>query len=74
MAKQKEKEVEHAVHAAYYGGPGEPYFQPVMSCDCGFETERCPNWEEAGRQMDAHLELVEKARIAQKAKKDGHSS
>jgi hypothetical protein len=46
-------------HAFYAGGPGElPYFRPVMECMCGFATERCPSWEEAGRQLDSHLASV----------------
>jgi hypothetical protein len=47
---------QHGIQAATYsGGPGEPYFQPIMECCCGFTTERCENWEEAGRQLDRHL-------------------
>jgi hypothetical protein len=42
-------------HAAYYGGPGEPYFQPVMECLCGWSTTRSENWETAGRAFDQHL-------------------
>lgn len=48
-------EVEHSVEACYAGGPGEPYYQPVLSCTCGFSTGRCDDWETAGREMDYHL-------------------
>ena len=46
--------------ALYYGGPGEPYFQPVMECTCGWSTERSMNWEEAGRSFDEHLEQIKR--------------
>jgi hypothetical protein len=51
-----ETEIQHGIQAAtYYGGPGEPYYQPVMECCCGWMTERSENWEEAGREFDEHL-------------------
>lgn len=40
---------------AYVEGPGEPYYQPVLVCLCGFQTVRCETWEGAGRQLDAHI-------------------
>ncbi len=47
---------EHGISAACYaGGPGEPYYQPVMECLCGFSTGRCDSWEDAGREFDDHL-------------------
>jgi hypothetical protein len=52
----------HGCEDAFYsGGPGNPYFKPVMECCCGFRTERCLSWEEAGRQLDAHLVSVSAA-------------
>ncbi len=50
--------LEHAIDACYSGGPGEPYYQPVLMCSCGFETGRCDNWEIAGSAMDDHLKGV----------------
>jgi len=42
--------IEHGIAVATYcGGPGEPYYQPVMGCICGWSTDRSENWEEAGR-------------------------
>jgi len=52
----EEPESEHGIEAACYaGGPGVPYYQPVMICTCGFTTDRCDNWEEAGMFFDHHL-------------------
>jgi len=45
-------------NAAYWGSPGELYYQPAMDCLCGFSTERCASWEDAGREFDAHLASV----------------
>ena len=57
--KPEATETEHGVESACYsGGPGEPYYQPVMYCLCGFSTERQPSWEDAGREFDEHLEDV----------------
>ncbi len=47
---------EHGITAFYAGGPGYPYYQPVLECTCGFSSGRCDNWEEAGECMDSHLE------------------
>jgi hypothetical protein len=44
--------------ACYRGGPEEPYYQPAMDCMCGFSTGRCASWEDAGRELDIHLEKV----------------
>jgi len=49
----------HGIEQAFYcGGPGEPYYQPVMECMCGFSTGRCASWQMAGRVFDLHLVLV----------------
>jgi hypothetical protein len=48
----------HEISCCYSGGPGEPYYQAVMSCSCGFRTERCLTWQEAGEEMDAHIEEI----------------
>lgn len=50
-----EPEVEHSVTALYSGGPGEPYFQPVIECSCGWGSGRCESWAEAGGLYDDHL-------------------
>lgn len=60
MIDEDESETGHGVEGAYYaGGPGEPYYQPVILCTCGWSTGRCENWEEAGALFDAHLEASE---------------
>lgn len=47
----------HGVEGACYsGGPGVPYYQPVLMCTCGWTSGRCDNWEEAGGLFDEHLE------------------
>lgn len=52
-------DVEHGIgHAAYAGGPGEPYFQPYMECLCGWSTGRCDSWQSAGEELDEHLAEV----------------
>ena len=51
-------EVIHGVEACYAGGPGDPYYQPVLSCLCGFSTGRCESWEDAGIAMDDHREEI----------------
>jgi len=52
----------HGIENAFYaGGPGKPYFQPVMECCCGFSTGRCFHWEDAGHRMDVHLREVSAA-------------
>ena len=48
----------HEITCYYAGGPVKPYYQAVMECSCGFSTERCANWEDAGRQMDQHIDEV----------------
>lgn len=55
MIKMLTEEAEHGVTAYYAGGPGEPYYQPVMDCLCGFSTGRCADWESAGRDFDRHF-------------------
>ncbi len=53
------KPVEHGVQGAYYsGGPGEPYYQCVMKCCCGWISERHSSWQNAGEEFDEHLESV----------------
>ena len=52
---------EHGIKEAYYaGGPGRTYFLPVMICMCGFETDRCDSWADAGGQLDKHLDSIKK--------------
>lgn len=52
-----DKEVLHGISEAWYaGGPGHPYYQPVMDCLCGWSTGRQPSWETAGEYLDSHLE------------------
>lgn len=46
--------------AVYSGGPGEPYYRPVMDCMCGFSTGRCASWADAGMAFDLHLASVQK--------------
>jgi hypothetical protein len=41
--------------AIYAGGPGEPYYQPFISCLCGWSSGRCIDWESAGHELDNHL-------------------
>ncbi len=53
--KTFEIEQEHGITAFYAGGPGEPYYQPVLECSCGFSSYRCDSWEDAGSAIDAHL-------------------
>jgi hypothetical protein len=49
----------HGIEEAIYcRGDGEPYYQPVMRCVCGFSTGRCASWEAAGRELDLHLLAV----------------
>ncbi len=58
--KPEESEVEHGVTAYYAGGPGEPYYQPVLDCLCGYSTGRSDGWSEAGAIMDLHLSRVKR--------------
>lgn len=55
--KQKNDEL-HEISCCYSGGPGEPYYQPVMVCSCGFCTARSANWADAGSEMDNHIEEI----------------
>lgn len=48
-------EVEHGPTAFYAGGGGEPYYQPVIECLCGYSTGRCDDWALAGTLYDVHL-------------------
>lgn len=45
----------HSIQAYYAGGPGDPYFRPVMACGCGWSTGRCETWAEAAVAYDEHL-------------------
>ena len=49
---------EHSVEAYYSGGHGDPYYQPVLSCSCGFSSGRQFNWQDAGAELDKHLMAV----------------
>jgi hypothetical protein len=52
------KRIEHGIEAACFsGGPGEPYYQPEMTCLCGFTTGRVESFEEAGRLIDEHFRI-----------------
>lgn len=53
-----EKVIEHSIEAFYAGGPGDPYYQSVMTCSCGYSTGRKECWEYAGVYMDDHLTKV----------------
>lgn len=44
----------HGIGGAYYVSNGEQY-QPCIECCCGWSTEG-ESWEEAGRELDEHLE------------------
>jgi hypothetical protein len=46
---------EHGFESYYAGGPGEPYYQPVLACLCGESSGRCESWEDAGRWADEHM-------------------
>ncbi len=50
----------HGVQAYYAGGPGEPYYQPVLACECGWSSGRCESFEEAGRAFDEHMETTQR--------------
>lgn len=51
--------------ALYVGGPGVPYYKPYIECLCGWHTVNggVYSWEEAGAELDEHLEEVEKKRV-----------
>lgn len=48
--------IEHKITCSYYMGPVKPYLQTMMECSCGWSTSRCACWEDAGREMDRHIE------------------
>jgi hypothetical protein len=53
--KQIAEAGEHGIKdACYAGGIGKPYYQPHISCLCGWQ-EREATWEEVGYAFDAHL-------------------
>lgn len=47
---------EHKVEA-FYSSDGMAYY-PVLSCSCGYTTERCDDWEDAGREFDGHRRQI----------------
>jgi hypothetical protein len=49
----------HGVQAYYAGGPGEPYYQPIIDCECGWSSRRCVSFAEAGAAFDEHMETVQ---------------
>lgn len=49
----------HEISACYSGGPGEPYYRPVLQCSCGFSTGRQDAWEDAGRVFDEHEATIQ---------------
>lgn len=55
----------------YVGGPGLPYYKPFIKCLCGWHTENGSvySWEEAGAELDAHLEEVDRKREERNAKR-----
>jgi hypothetical protein len=70
-----EEEQEHGVETACYsGGPGEPYYQPTMTCLCGYQTGRCPSWQAAGQKMDKHLASVREKTLRKKPRCAKHIS
>lgn len=62
----RQMSLEHNIEAYYSAGPGEPYYQPVIGCSCGFSSGRCKNWEEAGEAMDRHIREITASRGAER--------
>lgn len=61
MSDDFEDEEQHEVSAVYRLQPdGTPYgkHMPTLDCSCGFWTQQCDNWEEAGFAYDEHLKTV----------------
>lgn len=58
MSDESDEKEQHEIYACFLGGPGEPYYQPSLSCSCGFSC-RERTWEEAGLELDEHLATVE---------------
>ena len=57
---------EHGVKSAgYSGGPGRVYYQPSISCTCGWGV-REETWELVGQEYDEHLAEVEEISDAQR--------
>lgn len=51
----------HEISAIYRLQPdGTSYgkHMPTLDCSCGYWTEQCETWEDAGAEMDVHLEEV----------------
>lgn len=62
MADEEEQPT-HEFDFCFLGGPGELYYQPCVSCSCGWRSGRVETFEEAGAMLDQHLIEVE-GRIA----------
>lgn len=61
--------VEHGPEVAMYsGGPGEPYYQPIIICLCGWSSERQSSWQFVGELFDEHLAETEERARARKSK------
>lgn len=48
---------EHEIDCFYRGSHGKPYYQPSFSCSCGFMCREV-SWQEAGAELDRHLERL----------------
>jgi len=48
------KTAEHSIFAFYSNMPG-PEMSRVLQCSCGFDA-RAKTWEDAGREMDEHID------------------
>lgn len=55
-----EEGAEHEFEFCFLGGLGEPYYQPFVSCSCGWKSGRVETFEEAGAMLDEHLKSLEK--------------
>lgn len=45
----------HGIQTAGYYSDGQT-FHPFIMCLCGFQTQGSDSWEDAGSQLDEHLE------------------
>jgi hypothetical protein len=50
--------MEHGIREGFYNAIFTPP-EPVLVCLCGYQTEGSSTWEEAGADLDAHLEEKE---------------
>lgn len=48
---------EHEIDA-FFSSDGNQY-KPVLSCSCGFSSGRCDTWEQAGAQLDEHIDIIQ---------------